>query len=362
MMPAHVWPWRGLGLATALAVGIHVVLALWASQDSLSRAAGAQRAASLNTRWVASSAPPSLPVAAVGPAARSRPLSRSIAAAMPERVAPLSSAEAPLQAEQNELKIAPALSEYTLNATENIASEAHLRQVNSGHAHAMAAPTSEPTQKIAYPPAVALQFEGVFMSRGVARSGTGVLQWASDGQNYELSLQASALLILSRTEKSVGILGPYGLTPTRYSSSRTGRSEQATHFRADTGRIQFSTNKPDEALLAGAQDRLSVLMQLAGLLAGEPQRYQSGDKIQLWVAGLDSAQMWEFVVEGRDAVNLPSGPIQATKLRRTHRHEYDQSLELWLAPEWSYLPVRILQSARAAPERDFTDLLLSKMP
>ena len=213
-----------------------------------------------------------------------------------------------------------------------------------------------------YPPGVTLQFEGGIVSRGNARSATGELRWATDGLKYELSLQAAAGLLLSRTEKSVGSLSAQGLAPVRFSSSRTGRSEQATHFRYEVNRIQFSANKPDEALIAGAQDRLSVLIQLAGMLAGEPERYKTGDRIGLQVAGLDNAQVWEFSMEGPSGIKLPAGELQTVKLRRSHRHEYDQSLEVWLAPSLGYLPVRILQSARATPEQDFTDLVLSKLP
>ena len=114
--------------------------------------------------------------------------------------------------------------------------------------------------------------------------------------------------------------------------------------------------------MAGAQDRLSVLIQLAGMLAGEPERYKTGDRIGLQVAGLDNAQVWEFSMEGPSGIKLPAGELQTVKLRRSHRHEYDQSLEVWLAPSLGYLPVRILQSARATPEQDFTDLVLSKLP
>jgi hypothetical protein len=43
--------------------------------------------------------------------------------------------------------------------------------------------------------------------------------------------------------------------------------------------VVVSNNTPSVMLLAGAQDRLSVLMQLGALLAGDPPRYPPGSVI-----------------------------------------------------------------------------------
>jgi Protein of unknown function (DUF3108) len=200
------------------------------------------------------------------------------------------------------------------------------------------------------------------MRKGSSSSGSGVMSWNIDGSSYNLSLEASALLIFTQTERSEGKLSPQGLAPERYSSTRTGRSEQATHFLPEQGKIKFSNNKPDEVLLVGAQDRLSALIQLAGIIGGDIERYKIVNRISMQVAGLDSAEIWEFNLQGISDINVPAANMQALKLSRTPRNEYDQRLEIWLSPQLGYLPIRIRQSSATAPDQDFTDLVLRKLP
>jgi hypothetical protein len=213
-----------------------------------------------------------------------------------------------------------------------------------------------------YPPSAQLLFEGTFMRKGVAISATGVLDWKSDGASYALSLETQDAQGNRRLEKSIGQLSAQGLAPQRYSSTGTGRSEQATHFRADLRKIQFSNNKPQEELLLGAQDQLSALIQLAGIIGGDPERYRIVNRLAMQVAGLGSAEVWEFNIETLSDIHLPAANMQALKISRNPRHEFDQRLELWLSPPLGYLPVRIRQSASSQPEQDFTDLMLRKLP
>jgi hypothetical protein len=51
-------------------------------------------------------------------------------------------------------------------------------------------------------------------------------------------------------------------------------------------------------------------------------------------------------------VSLPGGEVQAVKLTRAPRRDYDQTAELWLAPQFGYLPVRIKITERNG---DFVD-------
>ena len=104
------------------------------------------------------------------------------------------------------------------------------------------------------------------------------------------------------------------------------------------------------------------MIQLAGLLGGQSERGAQIGSIQMQVAGLDNAELWDFKAEGSSEVQLPAGTIQAIKLSRSPRNEFDQLLEVWLAPQLSYLPVRIKQSSTTTPDQDFTELVLSKLP
>jgi hypothetical protein len=109
-------------------------------------------------------------------------------------------------------------------------------------------------------------------------SGTAVLDWHHDGQQYEARLEARALAG-SRVQRSTGRITPEGLAPTYFSDK--SRGEQATHFDRANGRLVFSNNRPQAPLEAGMQDRLSVMLQLSALVAGDPAKYPPGTQVAL---------------------------------------------------------------------------------
>ena len=57
--------------------------------------------------------------------------------------------------------------------------------------------------------------------------------------------------------------------------------------------------------------------------------------------GTRSAEPWVFTVEADEKLQLPGGELDTLKLARNPRKEYDQKVEIWLAPKLAYLPVRI---------------------
>jgi len=81
--------------------------------------------------------------------------------------------------------------------------------------------------------------------------------------------------------------------------------------------------------------------QLSALLAGEPSKYRAGSTITVQTASTKEAEPWTFTVEGSETLDLPGGRVQAVRLIRNPRKEYDQKVELWLAPRMDYVPVRL---------------------
>lgn len=164
------------------------------------------------------------------------------------------------------------------------------------------------------------------------------LLWRNQGDNYSARLRYSAFG-MARVQTSQGRITDAGLAPDRFSDKY--RSEVAAHFNYEQHRVTFSANTPDAPLLAGAQDRLSVLLQLGGLMASEPTRYASGSIITLQTVGARSADMWLFTFMLTETLELPGGTMQTVRLERIPRELYDQKVEVWLAPDMNYLPVRI---------------------
>jgi hypothetical protein len=164
-------------------------------------------------------------------------------------------------------------------------------------------------------------------------------------------------LLGSRSQTSQGALVASGLQPTRFGDK--SRSERAAHFDRTLGRIRFSNNAPDAELLPGAQDRLSVFFQLAGLLNARPEVYGTGQSVTLPVAGTGGSELWRFEVQGLEPLALPAGELIARHLVREPRQAYDTRVDIWLAPSLGHLPVRI----RITQDNgDVVDQQLSALP
>jgi hypothetical protein len=191
----------------------------------------------------------------------------------------------------------------------------------------------------AVPASAHLHYKVTAQAKGMTLTGDGDLLWHHDGNEYEARLEARAPFVRTRTQTSTGQITPEGLAPLRFSDK--SRSEQAAHFQRDRGIVSFSSNRPDTLLLAGAQDRLSVMLQLGAMIGGAPQKFPPGTVIAVQTADTQEAQGWEFTVEGMEQLQLPGGSVAALKLIRNPRKEYDQKVELWLAPRMDYVPVRL---------------------
>ncbi|BEP59854.1 hypothetical protein GmRootV213_04080 [Variovorax sp. V213] len=181
----------------------------------------------------------------------------------------------------------------------------------------------------------------------------GDLVWLQDGSSYDARLSLKFLFRTIRSQHSTGQIGATGIEPARFSESRKG--EVASHFLRDQGKVMFSNNAPSVPLLPGAQDRLSVVMQLGGMLAGDPARYPAGSRISVQTVGPRDAGVWVFNIEGEEQMTVPAGDYAVRKLTRNPRREFDDKVEIWLAPAMGYLPVRMKLTQ---PNGDFADMQL----
>lgn len=189
------------------------------------------------------------------------------------------------------------------------------------------------------PAPVRLGFDVAGQSKGFQYSARAELLWQHDGQQYQARQEISVLFLGSRAQTSVGEITPLGLQPRRFGDR--SRSEQAAHFDFAQGRVSFSANTPAATIAPGAQDRLSVFLQLSALLSAAPQRFAVGTRISIPTVSARAADTWTFTVEGEETLDLPIGTLQAVQLQRLPRRDYDQKAQVWLAPELNYLPARI---------------------
>ena len=205
------------------------------------------------------------------------------------------------------------------------------------------------------PDSALLKYQVQGQAKGFNYWASAELNWQHDGKSYDARLEVSAFMLGSRVQMSKGTLGTEGIMPTRFSDKT--RSELAAHFQRDKGIISFSANSPDAPLLKGAQDRLSVVLQLSSLLAADPMRFPMGTMLSFQTVSQREAEVWQFLVEKEELLQLPFGDMGAIKLNRQPRREFDQRIEIWFAPTLGYLPVRLrITNANG----DFVDQLLSK--
>ncbi|MBY0454485.1 MAG: DUF3108 domain-containing protein [Burkholderiaceae bacterium] len=199
-----------------------------------------------------------------------------------------------------------------------------------------------------------LEFDVAGQAKGFHYSASAQLLWQHDGQHYQARQEVRVLLLGARTQTSVGDVSTLGLLPQRFGDK--SRSELAAHFDYGQGRVTFSANTPPANMAPGTQDRLSVFIQLAALLAAGPERYPVGTHIRIATVGARTADVWSFSVEGPETLDLPIGNMRTLKLQRLPHQDFDQKAELWLAPSLGYLParIRITQS-----NGEFVDLRLN---
>jgi hypothetical protein len=105
--------------------------------------------------------------------------------------------------------------------------------------------------------------------------------------------------------------------------------------------VVFSASSTPQVLQAGAQDRLSLFVQLGALLAGTPELRQAGQQIPFQVVAAKSSDQWAFQVDKEEVLSLPIGQLNTWKISRMPLKTHDQTAEIWLSPAHGYLPVKV---------------------
>lgn len=189
------------------------------------------------------------------------------------------------------------------------------------------------------PAPVRIQYDIKGEIKGFPYSANAELLWLQDGKTYDARLEISHFLLGSRIQTSKGLISAQGLAPIRFGDKV--RSEVAAHFERDKGKVIFSANTPEVDLLPGAQDQLSVLLQISTMLGSEPARYTNGTQIRFQAIGPRSAENWVFTAGALEKITLLHGETTGLKFTRPPMTEFEPRLEVWFGPEAAYLPVRV---------------------
>ena len=201
-----------------------------------------------------------------------------------------------------------------------------------------AQPSTEPPP-IRLPASQTLKYAVHGEVKKMAYNVNGQVVWRNDGGSYEARQEVSAFLLGTRSQTSSGRITANGLAPTRFGD--IGKREIAAHLDFDSKTVTFSANTNRYAISAGAQDRVSVLIQLGAMLAAAPDRYPPGTQISFTTVGPRNADRWTFTVGETETLDLPAGQTRAVRLQKLPRHDRDLRADLWLGLDQQYLPVRL---------------------
>lgn len=196
--------------------------------------------------------------------------------------------------------------------------------------------------KFSVPPSGNLHYNTFY--NGVENA-PGTIRWSSDRDGYEMLVSVPLPFVGTFTYESRGRIDAFGLAPEHYVEKRGRRPEQVTTFDRTDKRIGFTRSSATLALPDGAQDRFSMVMQLASLVRGDPETYKPGVTRSFYVADDDSGELWPIETIGDESIRTAEGFLDTRHFMRLPRHEGDRRrIDVWLAPSLGWLPARIMQT------------------
>lgn len=230
------------------------------------------------------------------------------------------------------------------SASANAANQNAGTNAATGNGNTPTAPPANASHgvKFSIPPSGDLQYDTFY--NGV-RNQPGTIHWLSDGERYEMVVSVPLPFIGTFSWTSRGHVDAFGLAPDKYIEKRGHRPEDVTVFNRGEKQIQFTRTPASLALPDAAQDRFSMVMQLASLVRGDPAAYQPGVTREFFVADNDSGEIWPVTTIGDETVQTAHGYVTARHFMRLPRRAGDKRrIDVWLAPSLGWLPVRLVQT------------------
>lgn len=196
--------------------------------------------------------------------------------------------------------------------------------------------------KFAAPPSGDLQYDTFYNGM---QNMIGTIHWRTDGHTYDLSVSMPVPFVGPFTYRSEGRIDAFGVAPDRYVEKRGKRPEDIAIFNREIRQVVFTRTPNNAPLPDGVQDRFSMLMQLSGLVRGNPAAYKPGVTQQFFVIDNNSGETWPITVIGDEQVQTQAGIVAARHFMRLPRRDGDtRRIDMWLAPSLGWLPARLVQS------------------
>ena len=198
-------------------------------------------------------------------------------------------------------------------------------------------------------------------------TGTAQVEWIRVDDRYQVNLDLvigpEFSPLITRRMTSEGNIAASGLVPTRY-------DEDTQVVMRDRRRVTV-VFEPDAVVLAngerrdrleGVQDTASQFIQMTYVFSTHPERLRVGGAVAFPLALARTMDSYVYEVVEAQTLQTPFGALAAFHLKprpRPTRRANELTVELWIAPELRYLPVRIRIEQDPAT---FIDLMISGKP
>jgi Protein of unknown function (DUF3108) len=170
-------------------------------------------------------------------------------------------------------------------------------------------------------------------------------KWTRKGTRYEIesSTEATGFLVSAFAgviyQQSVGEITDEGLRPSTFSIRRGEGVTETAEFQRATNSLQFKGRRESRIvpLNRDMQDMQSFLFQLA---FDAPRIAESGDNLDVLVTNARKVYRYQFKKMGIETLETRMGKIETIRLLSSAPNPED-AYEVWLAPQYFYLPVKI---------------------
>jgi len=196
--------------------------------------------------------------------------------------------------------------------------------------------------------------------------GSAQVEWLREQERYQVHLDVTIgpkfAPFMSRRMSSEGVITPEGLMPRRF--------DQQTKIAFTAPTRATVLLEPDHVVLAngqrrerwaGVQDSASQFVQLAWQFSTSPDLLKPGATITVPLALPRAVSRMVYDVSDRELLATPFGeiPVYRLKPRLAPKPGGDLPVEMWIAPQFKYLPIRLKIHQDA---ETFVDLMITKLP